>query len=305
MLRADLDALIGAIVPGKGSAEIHDLSVGLVNRTYQVDRGSRRYVLRLSTASPDDICLNRSWEAQLLQAADSAKLAAPLEFCDPQQGIVLSAWVHGRFWTEHESRQPTNIMRIARLLRAVHTLAIPQPAHVMSPSQWIQHYEAVLPQRLGKGACEARESKSAELPASPALRLEATRRLKRLGELPHGPAAVCHGDLHTQNLLEYGSSLLLLDWEYAHVSEPLWDLAGWCANCDFSVADRETLLTSYFEREPGGGERERLELLIWLYDYICLQWCALYLRLRGQESAAARISARAALLDARLSLPAN
>jgi thiamine kinase-like enzyme len=305
MLRADLDALIVAIVPGEGSAEIHDLSVGLVNRTYRVDRGGLRYVLRLSTASPDEICLNRAWEAQLLRAAGFAKLAAPLEFYDPHQGTVLSAWVHGRFWTEYESRQSANIVRIAPLLRAVHALAIPQPAHVMSPRRWIQHYEAVLSQRSSRVACEGQESRAAELRVSPALQLEATRRLSRLEELEHGPASVCHGDLHTQNLLEYGPSLLLLDWEYAHVSEPLWDLAGWCANCDFSAADRETLLTSYFEREPGGGERKRLELLIWLYDYICLQWCVLYLSLRGQESDAPRIFARAALLDARLSLPAN
>ncbi len=43
---------------------------------------------------------------------------------------------------------------------------------------------------------------------------------------------VCHSDLHPMNLICGAESLILLDWEYAHVADPLWDLAGWSANND-------------------------------------------------------------------------
>jgi thiamine kinase-like enzyme len=111
------------------------------------------------------------------------------------------------------------------------------------------------------------------------------------------------------NLVQSGDSLYLLDWEYAHVNEAFWDLAGWCANGDFDEGAKRRLLGCYLGSPPNAEQWRRLELLIWLYDYICLQWSALYLS-QGRQSQpapvpAARIAARAALLDARLSLPAN
>jgi hypothetical protein len=42
---------------------------------------------------------------------------------------------------------------------------------------------------------------------------------------------------------------------------------------------------------------------MWLYDYVCLLWSALYLNTRG--GGANEISRRATLLDARLRLPAH
>jgi aminoglycoside phosphotransferase (APT) family kinase protein len=47
--------------------------------------------------------------------------------------------------------------------------------------------------------------------------------------LATAPAAVCHGDLATPNVLvdEAGRVTALLDWEDALVGDPLFDLAGW------------------------------------------------------------------------------
>jgi thiamine kinase len=286
MLREDLEALCAGIVPGEGRPQIQALSVGLVNRTYRVSRDEARYVLRLATADPADINLDRHWEANLLRAAGAAGLAPALRYSDPQGGVLLSEWIAGRVWSAAEIQHGDAMQKIARLLRAVHALPIPAPAHCMSPSRWIRHYDA-------RTTC--REE----------LRLRANDKLNRLAELPRMPGVVCHGDLHIQNLVESPAALLLLDWEYAHVAEPLWDIAGWCANGDFGAAASEALLTRYLPSPPSSTQLARLALSMWLYDYICLQWSSLYLSLRRREAGAAGIAERAALLDARLSLPAH
>jgi thiamine kinase-like enzyme len=105
------------------------------------------------------------------------------------------------------------------------------------------------------------------------------------------------------NLIQDGESLILLDWEYAHVSDPLWDLAGWAANNDFEAETQRDLLRSYLGAAPSTSEWIRFRLLMWLYDYVCLLWSALYLNTRG--GGANEISRRATLLDARLRLPAH
>jgi len=95
----------------------------------------------------------------------------------------------------------------------------------------------------------------------------------------------------------------LLDWEYAHVTDPLWDLAGWCANNDFDAETQRDLLTRYFGNSPSSSQWQRFKSLLALYDYVCLLWSQLYLSVRGTPGDS--VAQRARLLDARLRLPAH
>jgi thiamine kinase-like enzyme len=122
--------------------------------------------------------------------------------------------------------------------------------------------------------------------------------LAKLVQLPAAAAVLCHSDLHRLNLL-IGDRPVLLDWEYAHVSDGLWDLAGWAANNDWSEAEAGLLLAAYAGRPPGAADRERLATWVWLYDYVCLLWSELYLRRRPGPQAGA-VAARAQVLAQRL-----
>lgn len=278
----DIGVLCEAIVPGRGPIQISELSQGLVNRSLRVVREARAYVLRLPIADGGAIALDRGWEARLLQIAADAGLAPALRYSDAARGILLSDWVQGYTWEGTDVCSSASTEKMAQLLRRVHALSIALPAHQMSPAAWVRHYESTALKH----------------------RAAAAGRLSEWAALPAAPLVVCHGDLHVLNLVQSGDSLWLLDWEYAHVNEAFWDLAGWCANGDFDEGAKRRLLGCYLGSPPNAEQWRRLELLIWLYDYICLQWSALYLSW-GRLSQPARIAARAALLDARLSLPAN
>jgi thiamine kinase len=284
MRRPEIESLCAEIVPGTGGAQVERLSEGLVHESYRVTRDGREYALRLPIADAGAIALDRAWEAELLQVAAAAGLAPAVRYVDALRGILLSDWVAGHTWDAAEVESDAGSMGIAGLLRRVHALPVPTPAHGMSPADWVRHYD----------------SQSAV--AQPKYRSMVAYRLNEWAALPAAAAVVCHGDLHALNLLQTGESLRLLDWEYAHVSEPFWDLAGWCANGDLNDGARRRLLGDYLQCPATAQQWRRLELLGWLYDYICLQWSVLYLRY-GRSSPS--IAARAALLDARLSLPAN
>jgi thiamine kinase-like enzyme len=73
--------------------------------------------------------------------------------------------------------------------------------------------------------------------------LEDARRLSRhLGSfLP----VLCHNDLLPGNILADPERVWLVDWEYAGVGHGLFDLANLSANCGFSSAQEETLLSAY------------------------------------------------------------
>jgi thiamine kinase-like enzyme len=285
----DIERLCLAVVPGTGAVAVQAVAKGLISETYRVVRDGVAYALKAAAPNRAEFGLDLAWEAQLLEPAGSVGLAPPLVYCDPKLAVV-SRWVVGRSWSPQEVRRTANITKIAALLRRVHALPIPLPPRVMSPMSWTRVYGTAL-SRYTRGAVDG------------ALRTAAESRLQQLAELPAATGVVCHSDMHAMNVIQVDDILTLLDWEYAHVSDPLWDLAGWAANNEFEPEKQRELLMDYLGTAPTAAERQRLRLLMWLYDYVCLLWSELCLKTR--RDGVNGIRKRSTLLDARLRLPAH
>jgi thiamine kinase-like enzyme len=278
------------VVPGVGNLAVEPVSAGGINQMFRVVRDRQAYALRVAGEQRGFFQPDPAWEAQVLAIAGEARLAPPLVHADRNRRVLLSRWIKGSSWSVSQTRTPANIGKIAALLRQLHALPAPARPREMSPASWIAAYDAALSLRK-------------KIRVDTGLKEEAASRLERLALYPRTPGVLCHGDLHIRNLLQRGSALVLLDWEYAHVTDPFWDLAGWSANNDFGQAARGLLLASYLPALPHAAEQERLALLTWLYDYVCLLWSLLYLDSRRDPTGA--IAARATQLDARLRIPAH
>jgi len=283
-------------VPGRGTPQLSLLGKGLVHHTYRVDRDGHSFSMRLVTppsrpAERRKTLQNGAWVLRVLRLAADRTLAPPVVCADVEHGITVHSWVEGRAWPPSAVKTARNIDRFASLLRQVHALPVPLPARTSGPALWIRKYTAAI--------------RALKPTAVPSLAGAADRQLARLAVLPGLPGVVCHSDLHRLNVLEYRPSaqttaaLLLLDWEYAHVSEPLWDLAGWSANNDFPDELKRRLLEAYLQRAPNEADWTRALLLGWLYDYVCLLWSEVYLYSRPR-GAALEVLSRAAVLRARL-----
>jgi thiamine kinase len=281
MQAREIEALGREIVPGRGSLKIEQLSSGLLNESYRIERDAADFVLKVARPHPPP-GLEPEWGLRILESAGRAAVAPSVVYADPARGVVLLNWIDGRSCGPQEANTLSCDGTMADLLRRVHALPVPAQAPFLSPASWMEAYRFPLDALL----CETAVSKAAALAAH----------IKPAG-------VVCHSDLHLQNLLERDGSLLLLDWEYAHVSDPLWDVAGWSANNDFDTQMQREFMSAYLGKAPNADEWARFRLLYWLYDYVCLLWSGVYLDSRRDH--AAGIAARATLLDARLRNPAN
>jgi thiamine kinase len=286
MPRSAPDELALRWVPGGGPVTLRPLAAGLVNESYRVERSGRVYSMRLAADVPE-LGFDRDWECAVLECAARAGLAPAIACCEPSQGILVTEWTGGHAWTAEELRLPDNIRALTGLVRRIHALPIPMPARVMSPAAWIAHYNRAAA-RAGMQSVR-----------SAGLRFAANARLEDLAAIPSAHGVLCHSDLHRLNVAA-GEYLVLLDWEYAHVSDPYWDLAAWIANNDGTASFATQVLAGYLERRAGEHESERLRLLIWLYDYVCLLWSELYLTQRA-EAAGGQVAVRAERLAGRLS----
>ena len=284
----EIERLCHAVVPGAGRIDLEALGAGLISATYRVARDGVVYTLKVATEG-GALHADLPWEVQVLEHAAGAGLAPCLVYCDLDGAVQLTRWAEGRSWVSREAATPANLATMAALLRRVHALAVPMPARQVTPQRWIEIYDEALSRRGSNSS-------------DPALRSAALVRAHALSALPPVAGVVCHSDLHAMNLIQQDDSVILLDWEYAHVTDPLWDLAGWCANNDFAAELQSSLLTHYLGNAPPLSEWQRFKLLLGLYDYVCLLWSQLYLTVRREAN---DVAERARLLDARLRLPAH
>jgi aminoglycoside phosphotransferase (APT) family kinase protein len=290
----DVQRLAARLVPGRGEAEIRQVGTnpgvpslpdaGSLNATYHVRRGRQAYAMRVRGASEPAPGADPVWECRVSQWAAAAQLAPPLIHCDPAQGVQITRWVDGLAPAAAQVREPASIAQVAALIRRIHAARSPESPRVVTPASWIAQYQEIL-QGGGEG--------------SAAMRAKADAKLAALARLREAAPVLCHGDLHTGNLIETEGGLMALDWEYAHVSDPLWDLAGWSSANDFDGALRLALLEAYRGRAPAEDEQARLQLLAWLFDYVCLLWSEAYVA-RYPDHPADGIAARARQVSARL-----
>jgi thiamine kinase-like enzyme len=78
--------------------------------------------------------------------------------------------------------------------------------------------------------------------------------------------------VHHLNIVDAGE-LRLIDWEYAGIGEPMFDLASVCVYQRYDERRRHQLLSAY----PGGSEAaayQRLEMACWLFEYVRELWLA-------------------------------
>ncbi len=85
------------------------------------------------------------------------------------------------------------------------------------------------------------------------------------------PSALCHHDLSPQNIL-YSRGLYILDWEYACVSDPFFDLAGLSINFDLNLQQENKLLKCYFKLSQLNYDAEKFSAMKNLYHLIDKLW---------------------------------
>jgi aminoglycoside phosphotransferase (APT) family kinase protein len=263
-----------AHVPGSGGVTIEPVALGEVNETYRVVRDARHYALRLTRADRPDPGIDRHWECRVLHVAAAHGIAPPLVCCRAEEGVLVLEWSSGAQVSSGQVRARAGLGRIAELVRRVQALPVPPAPRRMSAADWVRHYE----ERL------ARAPSALAGDALATLAMERARRLAALEGLPAAAPRLCHGDLHRENLIEAQGRWLLLDWEYAHLADPLWDLAAWVSGNALTPGEVRALLRAFREAAPGatdaGGaatpslsvDLQRLDLLRWVYEYICLLW---------------------------------
>ena len=223
-----------AEVPAIANADVVSVSMlpgGLSNTNYLVDADGELFVVRHGCDNADLLGIVRSREEAAARSAHAAGFAPEIVvFVQPQGHAVIRYIRDAEPPTIEEFIAPDMIARVARRMRDVH--ALPPIAGEFDPFAVIEVWRVAL---------DVRGSRLPERIGDLLDLVDVARTQRR--SLGPGDLVLCHNDPYHLNFLDDGH-LWLIDWEYAGMGDPMYDLAGIALNLDRK--GRDLLLRSYF-----------------------------------------------------------
>lgn len=216
------------------------------NATYRLDLGSDSFALRVPGAGTAQY-IDRAAEGLNARIAAAAGMAAPVEWFDDTDGLMLTRWVNGRTTSAGRLRRPRVGGRAVAALARVH--ALPQPfSGRYDVFNVIRSYQTVLAAaRLPLPAVFA------EL-AGPIVTIEQALSVAAV------PLVPCHNDPYPGNIIDTGASICLIDWEYAGMGDPMGDLADLSVEARYAAHEDKRMLKTYYGGRVPKAARSRLAL---------------------------------------------
>ena len=223
---------------------------GLTNRSYRLMGAGADYVLRWPGAGGRHY-LDRG--AEIAAQAKMAKIgiAPPLLAADAEIGWQISEFLaDASTLTASDLASPAILDKVAGLLRRLHGSGVNFPAK-QSPEAAIDTYLKL--------------TKRPDLVAA-RRRLEPVFAALKRRPLPVAP---CHIDPNPANfLLLPNGSLRLIDWEFAAMSDPMWDVAALGLSGELAPAQVEQLLAATF----GADQSARFHLFQMALELVAASW---------------------------------
>jgi thiamine kinase-like enzyme len=218
----DLHAALALLWPGR-EAVVEPLGGGITNHNFKATIGGEAFVIRIGGKDAELLGIDRDHEhAASLVAASLGVGPEVVAFVD---GCLVTRFIEGHE-VPPERMAPA---AVGTTLRLIHD-GPPVPARFDS-------FEVVEAYR------RTAEEHGVAIPPAYA---EAARRAGSVEPRHRGRALrPCHNDLLNANFIDDGSRLRIVDWEYAGMGDPFFDLGNFAANHRLDGRRERALLEAY------------------------------------------------------------
>ena len=226
---------------------------GLTNRVWRLGD----HILRIPGEGTAEY-IDRAAETVAARAAAAAGVAPDVLHADPATGLMVTRFVPDTLTMTPAgfTARPGSPARAALALRRLHTSGAVFPfrfelfAMIDDYLRILSGKDVALPGGYHDTVAQAGAVRAA-LAAQPL------------------PLAPCHCDPLCENFLDTGARMWIVDWEYAGMNDPMWDLGDLSVEAQFTPDQDAALLTAYF----GGPAPARDQARMVIYKAMCdLLW---------------------------------
>ena len=234
------------------------LSGGITNRNFLVSApDGARLVVRLAGNDTHLLGISREVEHAATVAAAGVGVGPEVVAFLRPDGYLVTRFIEGRPIPETEMRTPERLRAVGETLRRIHDgPAIPG---LFVPFRIVEAYRALA---LSRGV---------RIPAEYELAQSIARRI----ELAFLSAPVelrpCHNDLLNANFIDDDSRIRIVDWEYAGMGDPFFDLGNFSINHELE-GDADAELLRAYAGDLRASELARITLMRVVSDFREAMW---------------------------------
>jgi thiamine kinase len=227
-----------------------------VNCSLRIDTRAGRFVLRQRIRNGPRPGADPLREVACHRAAAAAGVAPAVLDAAPDGSWILMEYVEGGVWTPPRLQAPEGLRTLGACLRRLHAITPPKGLGAFDPVS------------IATGQAQAIFERD------PAAAAEVNALVARTRQLAVDCAAfavtpvMTHGDLHAGNLI--GPVPMLVDWEYAQLADPAYDLACLSVYYPGLLLRGEELLATAGITDSNGAARLRLHAQ--LFDSLNRLW---------------------------------
>lgn len=232
---------------------IESLSSGISNHSFLVQSDTQQFAIRLGGENIAALNLSREQEWQALSIAWQHKLAPRPIYQNTKQGVFVSEYI-----PQPPSSAGANIEKIAELLLKIHQL--PALAFELDIIKQATAYKELALLKQPNNKLHIENIWQLFLPLAENAAALCTKKV------------FCHNDLLQANRLLFKDQLIGIDWEYAAMADPFFDMAAIVEGDQLSEAEVNQLFDIYTRQNPLDKAEKRLSLNRELYRHIDLLW---------------------------------
>ena len=223
---------------------IEPLGGGITNRNYRVAVEGQEFVLRIGGRDTELLGIDRAAEHAASRIAAELGLGPEVvAFVEPE-GYLVTRYVDGEVGK-------VDVARVGAALRRLHD----GPA---LPGRFDSF-------RVVEAYCATAHEHGVAVPSAYARAKELADQIEcRRSGMPFRP---CHNDLLSANFIDDGARLWLVDWEYAGMGDPFFDLGNFAVNNELAEEGENALLAAY-----GSDDGDALVLMRFMSDFREAMW---------------------------------
>ena len=234
---------------------IETLGGGITNRNYRVAVDGGTFVVRVPAESGALLGIDREVEHQASLLAAAAGVGPEVVAFLRPAGILVTRFIEGQPVSDAAVHLPETLRRVAEALRRIHAAGVVTAP--FSAFRIVEEYAATA------------RSHAVELPSAFATAGAVAAEIE--AALPVEPACLCHNDLLNANFIDDGSTIRIVDWEYAGMGDRFFDLANFAVNHQLPEDEERYFLNAYFEG-AGPSQVARLRLMRLMSDFREAMW---------------------------------
>ena len=257
------DQLVGAMQRVRELAGVEltltALSGGITNRNFLVTVAGRRdrYVIRLAGNDTHLLGISREVEHAATVAAAGVGVGPEVTAFIRPEGYLITRFIEGSPVSDEAVHQAATQRRVGESLRRIHD-GPPIPG-LFIPFRIVEAYRALA---AARGVPIPPEYEFAQ---SFARRIELAFLSNPVGMRP------CHNDLLNANFIDDGTRIRIVDWEYAGMGDPFFDLGNFSVNHGLTPDEDAVVLRAY-EGDVRPDRLARLTLMRTMSDFREAMW---------------------------------